>query len=57
MSILKDNMTMDLQLKGFSEKTQKTYISHVKAYAKYFGQSPDNLGINEIKQYLHYLII
>lgn len=56
MSILKENMTMDLQLKGFSEKTQKTYISHVKAYSKYFGQSPDKLGVNEIKQYLHYLI-
>lgn len=56
MSILKENMTMDLQLKGFSEKTQKTYISHVKAYSKYFGQSPDMLGVNEIKQYLHYLI-
>ena len=57
MSILKENMTMDLQLKGFSEKTQKAYISHVKAYAKHFGQSPDKLGINEIKQYLHYLIM
>jgi integrase/recombinase XerD len=57
MSILKDNMTMDLQLKGFSEKTQKTYISHVKAYAKHFGQSPDKLGVIEIKQYLHFLIM
>jgi len=57
MSVLKENMTMDLQLKGFSEKTQKAYISHVKAYAKHFGQSPDKLGINEIKQYLHYLIM
>jgi integrase/recombinase XerD len=57
MSILKENMTMDLQLKGFSEQTQKAYISHVKAYAKHFGQSPDKLGTNEIKQYLHYLIV
>ncbi len=57
MSILKENMTMDLRLRGFSEKTQKTYISHVKAYSKYFGQSPDKLGVNEIKEYLHYLIM
>jgi integrase/recombinase XerD len=56
MSILKENMIMDLQLKGFSEQTRKAYISHVKAYAKHFGQSPDKLGVNEIKQYLHYLI-
>jgi integrase/recombinase XerD len=57
MSVLKEKMTMDLQLKGFSEKTQKAYISHVKAYTKHFGQSPDKLGTNEIKQYLHYLIM
>lgn len=57
MSVLKDNMIMDLQLKGFSEQTQKAYISHVKTYAKYFGQSPEKLGTNEIKQYLHYLIM
>jgi integrase/recombinase XerD len=57
MSVLKENMTMDLQLRGFSERTQKMYISHVKAYAKYFGQSPDKLVINEVKQYLRYLIM
>jgi integrase/recombinase XerD len=57
MSALKDKMTMDLQLKGFSEQTQKAYISHVKAYSKHFGQSPDKLGIDEIKEYLHYLIM
>jgi hypothetical protein len=57
MSVLKDNMIMELQLKGFSEKTQKAYISHVTAFKKHFGQSPDKLGINEIKQYLHYLIM
>jgi len=56
MSVLKEKMTMDLQLKGFSEQTQKAYISHVKAYSKYFRQSPDKLGTDEIKQYLHYLI-
>lgn len=56
MSVLKEKMTMDLQLKGFSEQTQKAYISHVKAYSKYFEQSPDKLGTDEIKQYLHYLI-
>jgi integrase/recombinase XerD len=56
MSVLKEKMTMDLQLKGFSNQTQKAYISHVKAYSKHFGQSPDKLGTDEIKQYLHYLI-
>jgi integrase/recombinase XerD len=56
MSALKEKMIMDLQLKGLSGETQKQYISHVKIYAEYFGQTPDKLGVNEIRQYFHYLI-
>lgn len=57
MSILRENMIRDMQLKGYSPNTQSAYVNHIKKYVEYFNKSPDRLGIEEIKQYLHYLII
>jgi len=56
MSILRENMIRDMQLKGYSPNTQSAYVNHIKKYVEYFNKSPDRLGIEEIKQYLHYLI-
>lgn len=57
MSTLREKMSMDLQLKNYSSKTQQAYINHVKRYSEHYNQSPDNLGTNEIREYLHYLIM
>ncbi|MBF8984901.1 site-specific integrase [Lutibacter sp. B2] len=57
MSTLREKMSMDLQLKNYSPKTQQAYIRYVKRYSEYFHQSPDQLGTDEIRAYLHYLII
>lgn len=56
MTKLREQMKIDLELKGYSPKTQYAYIRHVKNCAKYFNQSPDKLGEVDIKKYLHYLI-
>ena len=56
MSKLREKMLMDLQLKGYSPRTQKLYIDHVKRYAVHFSKCPSALGNNEIRTYLHYLI-
>ncbi|MCC5910029.1 MAG: site-specific integrase [Clostridiaceae bacterium] len=56
MSELRKNMERDLQIKGYSTSTQDAYLKYVQAYAKYFNKSPDQLGVEEIKEYLHYLI-
>lgn len=56
MTPLREEMTRDLELKGFSPKTKYAYINFVKNFANYYGTSPDQLGAEEIKQYLHYLI-
>lgn len=47
---------MDMELKGFADKTQSAYIAHVKRFAEHFMKSPVDLGENEIKEYLHFLI-
>ena len=47
---------MDMELKGFSPRTQDSYIAQTKRFAEYFMKSPVDLGEKEIKEYLHYLI-
>ena len=56
MSELRRKMKADLELKGYSPKTLSSYIKRVEGFANYFGKSPDDLGEDEIKEYLHHLI-
>jgi integrase/recombinase XerD len=53
---LKQRMTEDLQLRGLSPRTQKTYLSEVTRFARYFRRLPDKLGEKEVREYLLYLI-
>lgn len=57
MSELRNKMKMDLELRGYSPLTAKHYIEHVSRFAKHFNQSPELLGENEIREYLHYCIM
>lgn len=57
MSILREQMTRDLDLRGFSPKTKDSYLRQIKSYSCHFMKSPEQLGDIEIKEYLHYLII
>ena len=54
---LSQRMKMELELRGYSPRTVRSYLLHVRYFAKYFNTSPDKLNINHIKQYLHQLII
>lgn len=56
MGKLRDQMQADLQLRGLSPKTQKAYLSQVRNFARYFKRSPDQLGENEVKEYLLYIL-
>ncbi len=56
MSKLREQMLADLQLKGVTPRTQRTYLREVGNFAKYFGKSPEELGESEIKEYLVYLL-
>ncbi|AOT68960.1 site-specific tyrosine recombinase/integron integrase [Geosporobacter ferrireducens] len=57
MSELRLRMQTDMELRGYSPITVKYYVAHVSRFAKYFGKSPDLLGEDEIRQYLHHCII
>lgn len=56
MSPLRTRMLEDMQLRNFSEETQRSYIHYVSEYSKYFGTSPAKLGIDDIRNYQLYLI-
>jgi site-specific recombinase XerD len=56
MTPLRQRMIDDMQLRNFSPGTQKGYISHVAAFARYFNRRPEELDQEAVRQYLLYLI-
>jgi len=56
MGKLKEQMKMDLELKGYSPKTQAAYLGYMKNFARYFGRSPAKMGEKEIREYLYHLV-
>jgi len=56
MGKLREQMKMDLKLKGYSPKTQVAYFGYMKNFVRYFGRSPAKMGEKEIREYLYHLI-
>jgi len=56
MGRLKERMRQDLELRGLSKNTQKSYLKEAREFAKYFMRSPEELGSEEIREYLLYLL-
>ncbi len=55
MGALRDRMFANLRMRNFSSRTIEAYLRHVKAFAIYFGKTPDLLGEEEVRRYLLYL--
>lgn len=56
MGKLRDQMEMDMKLRGLSPRTISCYLACMKNIAMHFGKSPAELGDEEIRGYLHHLI-
>ena len=56
METWREQMHRDLQLSGAKPKTQRIYLREVDNLAKHFHRSPEELGEEELKEYLLYLI-
>jgi len=56
MGRLRERMKMDLELRGYSPRTRSCYLTCVRDFALHFGRSPEVMGEEEIRGYLHYLI-
>ena len=56
MGKLYDQMKVDLELKNLSPRTRSYYLSWMRSFALHFHRSPEEMGDQEIREYLHYLI-
>lgn len=56
MGELRDRMKMDMELKNLSPRTKKIYLCWMKQFTIHYGKSPDQLGDEEIRGYLYYLL-
>jgi len=55
MTLLRQQLLQELILRGCSERTQEAYVQQVYQLAKFFRQSPDQLGNEQVRQYLLHL--
>jgi site-specific recombinase XerD len=44
-------MLEDMQIRNFSENTQRSYLQQVSSFAQYYHRSPEQLGPEEIRAY------
>ena len=51
MTPLRQRMLEDMQLRGFSARTQECYVAAVRQLAAHYHRSPDQLGEEELRQY------
>jgi integrase/recombinase XerD len=56
MTALRQRMIEDMQLRNFAPATQRNYIAHVAAFARFFGASPEALDLEAVREYLLYLV-
>ena len=55
MTPLRSKMIEEMQLRRFSENTQETYLKAITGLAKYHNKSPDNIDVEQIKEYILFL--
>lgn len=55
MTALRQKMIENMQLHGFAERTQKSYMQAVRQLAEYYNKPPDQLSEEELRQYFLYL--
>jgi integrase/recombinase XerD len=56
MGKLRDQMQRDMELKNLSSRTKRCYLDWMSRYAGHFRKPPDELGDEEIKTFLHFLL-
>ena len=56
MTPLRKRMMEELQLRNLSPITKEKYVSAVERFARYFHQSPERLGPEQVRDYLLHLI-
>jgi integrase/recombinase XerD len=56
MTFLRRRMLEDMQIRNLAVNTQEAYVQQVSLFARYFNQSPERLGPEQIRAYQVYLM-
>lgn len=56
MTPLRNQMIRELELARKSPRTIEAYVSAVAQLAAHFGRSPDQISVEEIRDFVHYLV-
>ena len=56
MSKMHEKMLQDMQLRGFSPNTQRTYFNHLRHFETFFQKPAKQLGQEDLRSYLLHLI-
>ena len=56
MGKLQEKMGEEMILRGFAKNTMDSYLRQCRSYAKYFMRSPADMGREEIRRFLLYLM-
>ncbi len=55
MTVLRQKMLEDMQLRGFAVRTQEAYLLAVRQLAKHYHKPPDQINEEELRQYFLFL--
>jgi integrase len=50
-------MIREMELRRFTERTIETYVGGIVALSRYYGRSPERLSLEELRSYLHHLLV
>ncbi len=56
MTPLRQRMIQEMRLRNLAPSTQAIYVDCVARYAQHFNRSPDQLGAEDVHEYLRYLM-
>ena len=56
MGEIRDRMTADLKIGGYSEGTQKIYVQYAAQFVRHFQRSPLEMGADEIRAFLLHMV-
>jgi integrase/recombinase XerD len=56
LSPLRRRMIEDMTVRNMSPATQRSYVSAVSKFSRYFGKSPDRLGLEDVRAFQVHLV-
>src|SRR5216684_4667557 len=57
MTLLRQRLIREMQLRQFSPRTIDSYVDAVAGLAAFYHRPPDQLKLEEVRSYLHHLLI